>query len=209
MPEQRRAIWTPAWSNLRSIGNSYSVRLTVLIPLVGYLIIFNADLVRYLHLAKDFVGLETQSETSVSPRLLLIYFGLTLIALGSAIYSVACPWQVKNYGTSAAYVGGERPNLGDFAMEVIENTLRNSQYQQRYRYIRDRYEHVPGPPITPEEKTEIDKAVLHLYFEYLNLSYPPPRWLAFVAFVIGFICLLIPSIKVFFTVCLILAGLVF
>jgi hypothetical protein len=70
-------------------------------------------------------------------------------------------------------------------------------------------EHVPGPPITPEQKTEIDKAVLHLYFEYLNLSYPPLRWLAFVAFVIGFICLLIPSIKVFFTVCLILAGLVF
>ena len=44
----------PKWSLLRTVGNLTAVRLTVLIPLVGYLIIFNENVVKYLDLAKEF-----------------------------------------------------------------------------------------------------------------------------------------------------------
>jgi hypothetical protein len=201
-----RTSWSPTWSSVRAIGNSVYVRLTVLIPLIGYLIIFNANVVHYLQLAKEFVGLQNQPESAVSTRLLLIYFGLTSLAGGSAIYSLFCPWQVRHYGTSAAYVGGEREHIGDFGMEEIEDLLRNSKYQDRYKRIRDRYERIGGPPLGPEQKAEVDKGILHLHFKHLDSSFPTARWLAFVTFVIGLACLAIPSATVFWTVCSILVS---
>ena len=188
---------------MRSIGNSSYVRLTVLIPIVGYLIIFNAHVVDYLDLAKEFVGAPPTEGSQVSPRLLLIYFGLTAIALGSATYTLACPWQVKHYGTATAYVGGEGPNIGDLAFEPIEEVLRNSRYKTRYQRIRNRYEQ-DMKPITAEQKAQVNNGVLHLYFEYLDHRYLVWRWVAFVSFVVGFFCLMIPSAQVFYRVLIIL-----
>jgi hypothetical protein len=115
-----RIGFPPRWSRLRGTGNSLPVRLTVLIPVVGYLIIFNSYIVKYLELAKEFGGAQAMENASVSPRLLLSYFGLCAVALGSVIYDRFCPDEVKHFGTSAAYVGGDGRSIGDFALEAIE-----------------------------------------------------------------------------------------
>src|SRR6266852_9232668 len=93
------------WSRLRSVGNSLPARLTILIPLVGYLIIFNQETAKYLTLIQELAGQKTSADhpISVSPSVLLVYFGLCALALGSAIYSYLCPDQVRHYGSSAAY----------------------------------------------------------------------------------------------------------
>src|ERR1700681_4261929 len=80
----------PRWSLLRRVGNSSAVRLTILIPLIGYLIIFNSYVVHYLELPKEFAGAQPPG-SAVSPRLLLIYFGLSALAAGSVIYAYFCP----------------------------------------------------------------------------------------------------------------------
>jgi len=79
---------------------------------------------------------------SVSPRLLLIYFGLCAVALGSVIYDRFCPDEVKHFGTSAAYVGGDGRSIGDFVLESIEATLWSSVFVRRYnRHARQIGEH--------------------------------------------------------------------
>ena len=196
----------PKWSLLRTVGNLTAVRITVLIPLVGYLIIFNANVVQYLELAKEFVGISNHHfDSGVSPRLLLIYFGLCALAAGSAIFSIWCPPEVKHYGTSAGYVGGDGRNIGDFAFEPIEATLRKSTiYASEYKRIRDRYDRVPSRDYTREDmseaKAQANNGVLHLYFRYLDSTHPILRLLSAIFFAIGFTALAVPSIQVFLRV---------
>jgi hypothetical protein len=207
-----RIGFPPRWSRLRGTGNSLPVRLTVLIPVVGYLIIFNSYIVKYLELAKEFGGAQAMENASVSPRLLLIYFGLCAVALGSVIYDHFCPDEVKHFGTSAAYVGGDGRSIGDFALEAIEVKLRSSALAKRYAEMRDRLEiaqrdHHARVSIDYSQdalrhdltalKSVAANAILHLYFEHLDHSYPLMRAVSGLSFVVGFILLLIPSVQVF------------
>jgi hypothetical protein len=157
----RLAELVPRWSRLRAIGNSGPAKLTILIPLVGYFVIFNAQLARYLELIGEIGGLPVHQLT-VSPRLLLIYSGLCAFAVGSAIYSFFCPDEVKQYATSAAYVGGDGPNIKDMALEPMENELRASLYVHDYGSIRYRCDRSVGGDFLPQEaKAEAFNAILH------------------------------------------------
>jgi hypothetical protein len=199
------------WSRLRTIGNSGPAKLTILIPLVGYLVIFNSTIAQYLELVREIGGFPADHRFDVSPRLLLIYFGLCAFALGAALYSILCPEQVKHYDNSAAYVGGDGPSIKDFAFEPIEEELRNSSYKDEYRRIRDRYElDGGGKPraISEEEKRQVNNGVLHLYFRYRDNLHPKVRLVVFISYVMGFLCLMIPSLGVFFRVVRILWNIV-
>jgi hypothetical protein len=49
---QLRAV---PWSRLRSLGNSQAVKLTIFIPIIGYLVVFNEYLIKYLIYQKRFL----------------------------------------------------------------------------------------------------------------------------------------------------------
>jgi hypothetical protein len=57
------------WTVLRDIGNSAPAKLTILIPLVGYLIIFNEHVLKYLELSHQLFGNKDSQSTQISPRL--------------------------------------------------------------------------------------------------------------------------------------------
>jgi hypothetical protein len=187
----------PKWSTLRPVGKSFAVRLTVLIPLIGYFIIFNDAVVGKLKLIEEIAGIDPSNYgQSVPPRLFQVYFGLCALGFGAAIYSFLCPPQVSYYGTAAAYVGGDGSSIGDFAFEEIENTLKQSRVQQEFKRIRERY----TPPETSEQKAEINKGVLNLYFTYLDTGQPCWRAAATFFYTLGFLSLGLSSIKVFWRV---------
>lgn len=191
---------------LRPVGNSWPARLTVLIPLVGYFIIFNAKLAGYADLipeisAFDSVGL------SVSPRLFQIYFGLCFVAFGATIYAYACPAVIKSYGTSGAFAGGDGQYYGKFGIDRIRETLVSEGYATTLEEIRVQYAPIPdssGRPPSDAETYQFRNAILHLYFTYLNRSAPAWCWLAAISYAFGFIILLVPSIKIFWRVLVIL-----
>lgn len=199
----------PQWTTLRGFGNSSPAKLTILIPLIGYLIIFNDQVTKFLQISSELVGVGPSP--GISTRLLCVYFGLCLIALGTTIYSLLCPREIKYYGSSAAYVRGDGPSLGDFAMEEIEDDLRESQYKDRYLVIRGRYEGSGGHPKIPTDaqKQQIDNGILHLYFEKINNSWAVLRLLTLGLFASGTVCLLVPSLEIFFRITSILVRSVF
>jgi hypothetical protein len=54
---------TPLWVRLRFVSNSTAAKATILVPLIGYLILFNEKVVEFLNLAKD-IGSHGGAEAS-------------------------------------------------------------------------------------------------------------------------------------------------
>ena len=92
----------PLWRHLRATGNSASVNMTILIPLIGYLIVFNSHVVDVISLSRHLLGFEQQQGPST--RLLSLYFGLCLVAAASIIYNWMCPRVIKKYESAPEYL---------------------------------------------------------------------------------------------------------
>lgn len=89
------------WSLLRHLGAMPVVKLTPLIPSIGYLLLLNPNASELFELDKQ---LANAGWLTSQMRLLLLYFGLTLIGLGSIAYSVICPVIIKKYRDSWTYI---------------------------------------------------------------------------------------------------------
>lgn len=94
------------WTTLGAIGGSYVGRSTILAPLIGYLIIFNPSFVSFFQ--SDIPGGLVSSDSVVAElhawRLSFLYFGLLLLGTGMALYALACPEQIRRYGSASNYV---------------------------------------------------------------------------------------------------------
>ena len=185
------------WTDLRTISNSNAARSTVLIPIIGYLILFNENVVQYLSLSKSLGG--ESSAGGISLRLIFIYFGLCAVALGATVYSFWCPPEVKQYGSANAYIGGDGPTIGDRAVEKIEEELRVSPYVYDLQENETKSRAPFSATFAVNEKSEmkLKNGMLRIYFDYKNWSHPRARSTSTVAYAVGFTLLLIPSAEVF------------
>ena len=208
MPKPR----LPRWSRLREAGNSSLVQLTVLIPFIGYLIIFNQQIAKYLDLIREVSGSQPRSpELSVSPRLLLIYFGLCLVSFGAIIYRRYCPSEIKRYASSTAFVGGDGPNVGPAGYSAMESevfrTLPDSHAELADRL--NRRSNLAGSKQDADAvRKEFLADIMHLYFDALDESRPWLRAACGGLLTAGAIVLSIPAAFVFFRVLRILVNLV-
>lgn len=173
------------WSDLRGISNSYPAKSTIVIPLIGYYILFNEYLVKWLHLAQQ-VGGSTPAD-HIPRRVLWLYMGLCSIAIGTFIYALRCPPEVKKYGDFKDYVNGDGPALTDDAVEEIKEELGKAGYDT-FRY-------------------SLNKEIFSMHFDYLNNLHPSSRIGVTLCFAVGFLILGILSAQVFFRVLLRLIGL--
>ena len=81
----------PKWDQIRLIGQSRSVGLTILDPFIGYLLLFNESVWSLLSLSEEALGsVELAPERTLS-RFYFLYFGLTAIGLASFVYQLFCP----------------------------------------------------------------------------------------------------------------------
>lgn len=198
---------SPLWVRLRFVSNSTAAKSTILVPIIGYLIIFNEKVVEFLSLVRS---VEAHSGAEVSYRLILIYLGLCAISLGVVVYGWFCPNEVKHYGSASAYVQGDGPSLRGFVIDDIGRLLESSAQRPRLVIISDALQEKIRRGMPPDE--DFDKyriEVLHLHFEYLNSSHPIARAVCFWSYLIGFGLLAIPSLIVFIRVLGILVGIMF
>jgi hypothetical protein len=89
-----------AWTSLRLIGNSTLSKLTMMMPIVGYFILFNDRLVDYAKLQFEVCP---AGGCLISWRVFCIYFGLCFAAIGALIFTAFCPHIVKRYATSREF----------------------------------------------------------------------------------------------------------
>jgi hypothetical protein len=103
IPANNTLSYHARWNNLRSIGNSPLARASLAVPVLGYLVIFNSDLLSYLKIHSSFC-----SDCSVSWRLHFFYFGCFFFALGSLGYGVRCPNLIKTYPGATDFFEAEK-----------------------------------------------------------------------------------------------------
>ena len=94
------------WLSLSSIGKSRVVALTIVVPFIGYLILFNNYIFEYFMFAKEVVRAShpfgnfdsIQGNISLN-NLYFLYFGLVLVGLSSSLFSIFCPNEIKQNRT--------------------------------------------------------------------------------------------------------------
>jgi hypothetical protein len=197
--------WQVHWTTLRSVGNSVIVKLTILIPAIGYLIVFNDKLVGYVDLISEVAGLDDRSGLSVPPRLFQIYFGLCFVGIASAIYSLACPSIIKRYPSAIDFSAATMNAVGDYGYTNFEREVLSSRYSDEYRAKKQHFEQMADKDFRREQVMyEVNNALINIYFSLKNAENPVCRWLCASCFAFGFFVLFISSIKIFLRVAAVL-----
>lgn len=119
----------PDWSYLGLVGKSLPVRSTALIPVIGYLILFNEFVATQLS-ASIFVEIAGDAQPeSLSSTLFLIYFGLFFLGIGSMLFTTRCPKTLKSNASVHSYVESEKSLLSPYRCRELlkESTERYAQ----------------------------------------------------------------------------------
>lgn len=97
------------WTTLRAIGNSQLAKSTILVPILGYFVLFNKEILQWLQLHVSFCG---AGGCDVFWRTEMLYFGSCAFAAGAILYALFCPHAIKKYGDSSDYIAGEQTVFG-------------------------------------------------------------------------------------------------
>lgn len=200
-----------SWRTVRSIGNSKPVKLTILAPFIGYLIIYN-DLILKNLLLTELIGDDINEPSSVFWRLFCLYIGFILLGIGSIIYQCFCPRVIAKYPTNSEFLAGEKAWVTWHGLDRIASTLNECTFEdytvELYEINKNEYHRQQNFPV-PESNLEItekmtDNAKLQILREYymtLDGSFVILREICFLFFAIGLFLVSIPSFIVFLKIC--------
>jgi hypothetical protein len=176
--------------------------MTVLIPAVGYLLLFNDKLHGYFDLWSEIFH---DSPSSPLPwRLFSLYFGLTMLAIGSIVFQIRCPPEIKRYGNEIDYIADLEAHASKGMKMAIERRLGEDEVcapvMKAHEVNRDRAKrdvaHLGLAAIT-EAEADYWREVFRINFHALERSRPISRQVTTWAYYPGFLLVAIPSADVF------------
>lgn len=214
--EGRRALITVPWSRLRGIGNSAAAKATILIPLVGYLFLFNDHFIGWLQL-HDAVApsIPTDSDgTELSWRLLFLYYGLTFVAMATIVYALSCPHICKRYADSvefsrhvqevhasqAAFAGlvNELQHKVNMANRVPNNILNAAE--DELKLLRDTAAAEAWESLQASERPSVLLRLLVAKYNLMDFERRVFRGATAALYVVGLAMLAIPAAQLFYRV---------
>lgn len=179
-------ITAPTWSALRAIGNSPAAKASILIPFLGYLILFNKWLVDALaYRCIDYPC----KEQVLFPNLYYLYFGLTIFGLGSFLYQVRCDSRIKQFSNIDHYVLSVRDITTN--VELERHQLEADQLEGDLEATSD---FLAAQLADPNLNSSIKLDILMRHYRALDKSKPLSRLAIFIAYLLGFGLLTVPSI---------------
>ncbi|WP_131800281.1 hypothetical protein [Methylobacterium indicum] len=137
----------PTWSTLRTLGESRILKLTVVAPFLGTLILFNDNLVSMLTLSpaavERWLGVEVTPAAAKDftlTRLLLTYFGLVFLGAAAFMFSVLCPREIKRFATPVDFIEFEKSTMtlvrtGQLMENVAKDYIDCYSSEKRYGII--------------------------------------------------------------------------
>jgi hypothetical protein len=167
-----------SWTTLRSIGNSRLVQASVAFPFVGYVILFNGDVARFLGMdAIDHRDFTNVFDWLWRQKLFFMYFGLMALGIGSTIYQIRCPYFVKKYGDWADFINGDGESYSYSYLREL-GTAVGITYPEDY---------------TEKESGSVGSEIMQAWYERQSLDLPVARFFVSLFFVTGFALLAVPS----------------
>ena len=189
-----------AWSELKKVGQSKLVNMTILIPLFGYIIFFNDKLTSIVEISTSYLSqfqtIESNISFDTSNNLFYIYFGLSLLGIASILYKLASPSLINEYISMREYIDKER-NIMNLCNTTSLYNLLTDQKNSKVSSLQDK--------IIPVEEIDIDTVVgiMSINWEHNNTLYKKTRVLILLLYIFGFFLISIPSIKMFFAIIII------
>lgn len=176
-----KGLFVRPWTQLRGIANSSVAKSTILIPLIGYWIIFNEYIAGWLRLILPFAD----SGPHVSYRVLWTYIGLTFFALGTSLYALCCPSEVKKYRDYQDYINGDGNAMTRSTIATMLEHLERNGYAE----LRGAVEKMT--------RDDGDADVMDVYFHDRNESSPLARLIVTLFYYLGFGILGTLSVQIF------------
>lgn len=131
----RRPIARIPWSAIRRIGQSRLLSLTIVVPFLGSVILFNQAVVdvltlspelvrRWLHLDGQAEQVRAVAHNLTLSRLYYVYFGLSFLGFGSSLFALFCPITVKDHSSATHFQNAEiglasKPRVNILMGEVV------------------------------------------------------------------------------------------
>lgn len=175
--EWRKRILQPYWNDVRAISNTTAVRLVILIPLIGYWILFNDRLIEW---SKLIVDQHNPSANAISWRLFATYFGLCFVGAASFIYQCFCPREVKAFSDATEYLAATEQNISRIELNKLMAEIDGDNYN-------------------PHKTLDLKSVPLYLqqHYDIQNRLYPKWRRTVSVLYLLGAAILVVPSVDVF------------
>ncbi|MDC9514989.1 hypothetical protein PSH47_10940 [Pseudoalteromonas sp. CST5] len=204
---------TPAWVNIRTIGRSKIMTLTIFIPVIGYMIIFNEQLIHLFELSENLFSSITVTnatqEDVVSEdsktRLFYFYFGFTFLGLGSLLFQVFCPNLIKEHGSDREFIKEELSLMTIKRVKSILDFLHNKVPEKNDELVKLQNDisfstsGISNDDMDKRYKSATINLML-MQWQYENWSSKNARRFINFFYSIGFLILAIPSIEMFYKV---------
>ena len=117
---RQKGVLSLRWTKLAKVGGSPIVKFTIFVPFFGYLVLYNEFAGGLYCDLEVFLGLTTECVPEDSLyRIHVLFLGLLSLSVGSLVFFLACPEQVKEHG-----------NRIDFL--VSENRVKDAYTQKKY-----------------------------------------------------------------------------
>lgn len=188
----------PNWSSLKGIGNSYPAKVAILMPFIGYIIVFQNDVVRAIS-SYTFGGVNSE-QTSIGINIYIFYFGILVFGLGSFAYAVFCHHVIKKYDDADAFCRIVTPTTSS------EDVINLCNHIMKHEASPDSKK---AFTIAASIEDGVQKAIpigytifiLKSYYNILDERYWFARLVVAICFVSGLGLLAVPSAIVFAKVC--------
>lgn len=180
------------WSSLKTAMSSKFARLTFIVPVIGWLLVYNdnlANLIEYRWGISIFDG--------IGWKLYIFYLGLFAIAASSIVYAVFCPQEIKRFDNEVDFVKTARLIFTEtYSREISEKVGRLPFVWAPPPAAAKNPETGNFPLIrkhTENEEELVDLLVVH--YRDRDISWPFVRLLSLLTFVFGVIMTSIPTLS--------------
>lgn len=203
------------WTALSKIGQMRLMKLTALVPIIGYILVFNEPVTLWLSeilSSKYFIpgnslanvndlsgqyAMESQAELEhLPPSLTIIYIGGFLLGLGSILFIIFCPPVFSDFPSSPQHIEAE---ISCASQSRFRNLVEeNEQIVSKFSSDKDRnvFEEIKGVAENVRPATEYSDnlaEVTDIIRRSTNQSRPVARYLIAILYVFGFGLVLTPS----------------
>jgi hypothetical protein len=177
------------WNNLRIIGNSAIGKAAIAVPVLGYLLLFNHEIVEYLKLHSTLCA-----DCTISWRLHFFYFGCFFFAVGTVLFAIFCPLLIERQAGAHEFYEKEKDyySAAEHMAFLVDHVLReraNTYLPPEHMYPARSIESMP---LT----SELSQLMGESYY-LQNRDRRPVRIAILFSYVLGALLLAVPTIGTF------------
>ncbi len=192
------------WDDLRRVGSSRLVQLTIVVPVVGYFLLLSESLTEYYVLLFE-------EEPSLG-RLYLLYFGFCTLAVASLLFNWFCPSEIKQHGSAYDFVEKQKPIMHERREEamvklILTDYLSSKHPERKLDDVLDAREETADAEtmqirdgiltVQGQQQEQGTHGIMRDYFVLLKRRRPRWRFCILCLYVLGFALVAVPSAATF------------